>query len=128
MAAQPFHDRDGWVWFDGEFVPQRDAKVHVLTHAMHYASAVFEGEGLKVTAFGIPHANMPTLAYRVETRDGTIVFSSDQNGTDPTFVDFAKGANVLIMHLAIAAGAPPSMLHASPAVVGRAPAALDAGA
>ena len=44
MAAQPFHDRDGWVWMDGEFVPQRDAKVHVLTHAMHYASCVFEGE------------------------------------------------------------------------------------
>lgn len=44
MAAQPFHDRDGWVWMDGEFVPQRQAKVHVLTHAMHYASCVFEGE------------------------------------------------------------------------------------
>ena len=44
MSAQPFHDRDGWVWMDGEFVPQREAKVHVLTHAMHYASAVFEGE------------------------------------------------------------------------------------
>ncbi|MGE0595947.1 MAG: branched-chain amino acid aminotransferase [Hyphomonadaceae bacterium] len=44
MAAQPFHDRDGWVWMDGEFVPQRDAKVHVLSHALHYASCVFEGE------------------------------------------------------------------------------------
>jgi branched-chain amino acid aminotransferase len=43
-AAPPFHDRDGWVWFDGEFVPQREAKVHLLTHAMHYASCVFEGE------------------------------------------------------------------------------------
>src|SRR5262245_57126009 len=44
MAAQPFHDRDGWVWFDGEWTPQREAKVHVLTHALHYASCVFEGE------------------------------------------------------------------------------------
>src|SRR5262249_2687512 len=44
MAATPFHDRDGWIWFDGSFVPQREANVHVLTHAMHYASAVFEGE------------------------------------------------------------------------------------
>jgi len=44
MAAQPFDDRDGWVWMDGEFVPHRDAKIHVLTHALHYASAVFEGE------------------------------------------------------------------------------------
>ena len=44
MAAQPFHDRDGWVWMDGAFVPHRDAKVHLLTHALHYASCVFEGE------------------------------------------------------------------------------------
>ncbi len=44
MAAQAFHDREGWIWFDGAFVPAREAKVHVLTHAMHYASCVFEGE------------------------------------------------------------------------------------
>lgn len=81
-------------------------------------SIVFEGQRLKVTAFGIPHANMPTLAYRVETRDGIIVFSSDQNGTDPKFVDFAKDADLLIMHLAIGAGAT-NPLHAAPAVVGR---------
>ncbi len=87
-------------------------------------STVFEGHGLKVTALGIPHANMPTLAYRVETRDGVIVFSSDQNGTNPKFVDFARKADVLIMHLAIAVGAT-SPLHAAPAVVGRI--AQDAG-
>jgi ribonuclease BN (tRNA processing enzyme) len=81
-------------------------------------SIVFDGQGLKVTALGIPHANMPTLAYRVETRDGSIVFSSDQNGTDPKFVDFARNADVLIMHLAIAAGAA-NPLHAAPALVGR---------
>jgi len=40
----PFHDRDGFIWLDGALVPWRDAKVHVLTHALHYASAVFEGE------------------------------------------------------------------------------------
>jgi len=40
----PYHDRDGQIWFDGELVPWREAKVHLLTHALHYASAVFEGE------------------------------------------------------------------------------------
>src|SRR5204862_1522345 len=80
---------------------------------------VLERDGITVTAFRIPHANLPTLAYRVQTRDVSIVFSSDQNGTDPKFVDFAKGANALIMHMAIAADAPASPLHASPAVVGR---------
>jgi len=44
MAGQTFDDRDGWIWFDGELVAWRDAKVHVLTHALHYASSVFEGE------------------------------------------------------------------------------------
>ncbi len=43
-ATRPFDDRDGTIWFDGKLVPWRDAHVHVLTHALHYASSVFEGE------------------------------------------------------------------------------------
>ena len=82
-------------------------------------TTVFEGQGLKVTALGIPHANMPTLAYRVETPDGAVVFSSDQNGTDPKFVDFARDADTLIMHMQVPAGTANNPLHAAPAVVGR---------
>jgi len=81
-------------------------------------STVFDRDGVTVTALGIPHGNIPTLAYRVQTRGVSVVFSSDQTGTDPRFVEFAKGANVMIMHLAIAAGAV-SPLHAAPVVVGR---------
>jgi branched-chain amino acid aminotransferase len=44
MALVPFDDRDGWIWLDGAMVPWRDAKLHVLTHGLHYASGVFEGE------------------------------------------------------------------------------------
>src|SRR5579864_7890089 len=44
MALVPFDDRDGQIWFDGALVPWREAKLHVLTHGLHYASAVFEGE------------------------------------------------------------------------------------
>ena len=44
MSLVPFDDRDGWIWMDGQLVPWREAKVHVLTHALHYASCVFEGE------------------------------------------------------------------------------------
>ena len=43
-SSTTFDDRDGWIWFDGEMVPWRDARVHVLTHALHYASSVFEGQ------------------------------------------------------------------------------------
>jgi branched-chain amino acid aminotransferase len=44
MPTQPYQDRDGVIWFDGALVPWRDAKLHVLSHGLHYASAVFEGE------------------------------------------------------------------------------------
>jgi len=44
MAAKPFDQRDGFIWMNGAFVPWAEAHVHVLTHSLHYASAVFEGE------------------------------------------------------------------------------------
>ena len=42
--AGSYDDRDGKIWMDGKLVDWRDAKVHILTHALHYASSVFEGE------------------------------------------------------------------------------------
>ena len=44
MALIPFDDRDGQIWLDGHLIPWRDAKLHVLSHGLHYASGVFEGE------------------------------------------------------------------------------------
>src|SRR5690349_5721720 len=44
MSIVPFDDRDGFIWYDGELKPWREAQIHVLSHAMHYASCVFEGE------------------------------------------------------------------------------------
>ncbi|MEG3619874.1 branched-chain amino acid aminotransferase [Magnetovibrio sp. PR-2] len=43
MAGPAYDDRDGKIWYDGEMVEWRDAKVHLLTHALHYGSGVFEG-------------------------------------------------------------------------------------
>lgn len=43
MAPQPFDDRDGYIWFNGKHIDWRDARVHVLTHGLHYGSSVFEG-------------------------------------------------------------------------------------
>ena len=39
-----FDQRDGYIWYNGDMVPWADAKVHVLTHGLHYGSCVFEGE------------------------------------------------------------------------------------
>lgn len=44
MADIPYDQREGVIWMDGEMVPWADAKLHVLSHALHYASSVFEGE------------------------------------------------------------------------------------
>ncbi|SDE48290.1 branched-chain amino acid aminotransferase [Kordiimonas lacus] len=44
MASAPYDDRDGWIWMDGEYRPWRDCNAHVLTHALHYGGAVFEGQ------------------------------------------------------------------------------------
>ncbi len=44
MSIIPFDDRDGTIWFDGQMVPWRDAKIHVINHGLHYASCIFEGE------------------------------------------------------------------------------------
>lgn len=43
-ALVPFDNRDGFIWFNGKLIPWREAKIHVLTHGLHYASCVFEGE------------------------------------------------------------------------------------
>lgn len=46
MGLIPFDDRDGHIWIDGKMVDWRDAKIHILSHGLHYASSVFEGERL----------------------------------------------------------------------------------
>ena len=39
-----FENREGWIWYDGEFVEWNNAKTHIINQGLHYASAVFEGE------------------------------------------------------------------------------------
>ena len=43
MVPAPLHDRDGKIWMDGELVDWRDAKIHVLSHTLHYGCGAFEG-------------------------------------------------------------------------------------
>lgn len=86
---------------------------------------VFEQAGVRVTALSVPHANVPTLAYKVEADGVTAVFGSDQTGTNPRFAEFARASDMLVMHLTIGAGES-SPLHASPDVVGRVARAANA--
>jgi len=84
MSLVPFDDRDGWIWLDGQFTPWREAKVHVLTHGLHYASAVFEGERMYggVIFRGLEHTQR--LFKSAEIMDMKIPFSVEE-------IDKAKG-------------------------------------
>jgi ribonuclease BN (tRNA processing enzyme) len=78
-----------------------------------------DGE-IRVDALPVPHGIVPALGFRVQVRDVTIVFASDQNGSDPAFIDFAKDATALIMHMPVPEGATGGalQLHAQPGLVG----------
>jgi branched-chain amino acid aminotransferase len=78
MTGQTFDDRDGWIWLDGQCVPWRDAKVHVLTHALHYASAVFEGERAYGGRIFKSREHSQRLKDSAEILDFSIPWSVDQ--------------------------------------------------
>ena len=68
-------DRDGVIWLDGELVPWREAKVHVLTHTLHYGTGVFEG----VRAY---HAEQGTSIFRLEDHTDRLFRSAHILGMD----------------------------------------------
>jgi branched-chain amino acid aminotransferase, group I len=74
----PYHDRDGSIWFDGELVPWREANVHVLTHGLHYASAVFEGERSYGGEIFKLRAHTERLIASAKMLDFDIPYSADQ--------------------------------------------------
>lgn len=83
---------------------------------------VFEaGDRLRIDAMHVPHGIVPALAFRVRIGDTSVVFAGDQNGSKASFVDFAREADLLVMHMAIPEdiGGPASRLHATPSEIGR---------
>jgi len=70
MAEVPFDQLDGHIWMNGEFVQWKDAKIHVLTHGLHYASAVFEGE----RAYGGEIFKLTEHSERLHTSAGILGF------------------------------------------------------
>jgi ribonuclease BN (tRNA processing enzyme) len=102
--------------------------VTVDVGALSPTRVLLEGD-LEVTALGVPHGDVPSLAYRVRIGDRSVVLGSDQNGRNPRFIQFAAGADVLVMHLAVthAASDALALRHAKPAIVGEVAAAIRPG-
>lgn len=73
-----YDDRDGMIWMDGEMKPWRDANVHVLTHAMHYASSVFEGERAYNGKIFESRKHSERLHFSADQLDFEIPYSVDQ--------------------------------------------------
>jgi branched-chain amino acid aminotransferase len=76
--AIPMDQRDGWIWFDGELKPWKDAKIHVLTHGLHYASSVFEGERAYGGEIFKSRLHTERLIRSGKTLDFTIPYSVDE--------------------------------------------------
>jgi branched-chain amino acid aminotransferase len=80
IPTAPFDDRDGFIWFDGQLVPWREAKIHVLTHGLHYASCVFEGERAYGGRIFQGRAHTDRLFRSAEILDFQIPFSREVIG------------------------------------------------
>ena len=82
-----------------------------------------------VEAMYVPHGIVPALAYRIQIGDKSVVFSSDQNGSDEQFIEFARNADVLVMHMPVPEDVTGAgrKLHAPPSVIGDIAAKAEVG-
>lgn len=77
MTILPFDDRDGHIWVNGEMVPWRDAKLHILSHGLHYGGSVFEGERVYDDQIFKIKEHGKRLHKSAELLDFEIPFSAD---------------------------------------------------
>lgn len=124
-------------WLDGLFGPggifrvlagRLDLDAVTVDVAAGAPAEVWRDGDVRVRGIGVPHADVPTVGYRVDVGDVSVGFSSDQNGSDAAFVELVRDVDVLVVHLG---GAETSTgrsteLHARPSVWGAL--AADAGA
>ena len=91
---------------------------------------LLQGSGGKIAIYAmhVPHGIVPAIAFRIEVRGKSIVFASDQNGSDNEFAKFAGNASVLVMHMPISelATSGARQLHAPPSKIAQIAARADA--
>ena len=109
---------------DGAFEisgPRLDLHPITVDAASRSGAEVWRSGALHITGKGVPHGDVPTIGYRVDLGDHSIAFSSDQNGSDSTWIDFIDGVDVLVIHLGGGENStgPTAALHAKPSVWGQ---------
>ena len=93
MPSEGFHDRDGLIWYDGEMVEWRDANLHMLTHALHYASSVFEGERVYAGNIFKLREHTDRLINSAEIMGFEIPYSADE--IDAACIEACKVNNII---------------------------------
>ena len=78
MGSENFDDRSGVIWYDGNLVPWKDAQIHILSHALHYASSVFEGERCYGGKIFELRQHTERLMDGAKTMDFIIPYSADE--------------------------------------------------
>jgi len=115
-------------YLDGEGnLPRLDA-IEIAEDATAGADLLAGQDPMSIFAQHVPHGIVPALGIRVEVQDKSIVFSSDQNGSDPEFAKFAQDASMLVMHMPIPedSGDAAKQLHAVPSRIAEIAAAANA--
>ncbi|WP_373505591.1 branched-chain amino acid aminotransferase [Aestuariivirga sp.] len=101
MTIIPFDQRDGWIWFNGEIVPWKEAKVHVLTHGLHYGSSVFEGERAYGGVIFKSAEHSVRLHKSAEIMDFTIPYSVEElNAAKDKVVELNGGGDQYVRPVA----------------------------
>jgi branched-chain amino acid aminotransferase len=78
MQTIPFDNRSGFIWFDGKTIPWRDAKLHVLSHGLHYASCVFDGDRAYGGVIFKSREHSERFARSAEILDFKIPYSTEE--------------------------------------------------
>lgn len=107
--AEAYDDRDGTIWLDGRLVPWRDARVHVLTHAIHYASSVFEGERAYAGRIFKSREHSERLRFSARCLDFEVPYSVDEIEAAKASVLEANGLSDAYVRAVAWRGAGPDM-------------------
>lgn len=102
-----------------------DYNAITVTSETGEAAVVWNEGDILVRGMPVPHGNVPAIGYRVDIGDHSIAFSSDQNGSNPSWTEFVKDVDVLVVHFGTEEGRN-SAFHAKPSAWGQM--ATDAGA
>jgi ribonuclease BN (tRNA processing enzyme) len=109
--------------------PRLELDITTVDATAKGSTSVWSKDNILVSGRGVPHGDVPTIAYKFEFGETSIVFASDQNGSDREFKEFIQGVDYLVIHLAVPENAAGVLakLHAKPSVWGEIAATARAG-